>query len=105
MCRLLLLAAFLVQSNLVQTHAHAAQPVAVSQAGPGNANDTPPAPADTADHCFMCWEAAVAGQYLTPSAPILPPPPDHARWEAARTEHEFALGRTPHGWLSRGPPQ
>ena len=108
--RLLLLAAFLIQSTFVQAHVHAAPPatsaaLSVSQdAGPaGDASKHEPA--GTSSYCFLCWEAAVAGQFIQPAATILPPPPQPDGWVVPRSEQAFALGKHSHGWQSRAPPQ
>jgi len=108
--RILLLVAFLVQSTLVQTHVHAAPlaaPAGISAQNATGQSGGPSqhTPADTSGYCFVCWEAAVAGQFLQPTAVFLPPPPQPAGWEAPQFAAEFALGKVSHGWLSRAPPQ
>jgi hypothetical protein len=104
----LLLAAFLLQSLFVQAHVHApstAAPVSAFalQDTPGETSKHEPA--GTSPYCFLCWEAAMAGQFIQPTAEYVPPLQPPVTWAAVRALAGFALGKTSHGWLSRAPPQ
>lgn len=109
--RILLLVAFLVQSIFVQAHVHAAPLAATAglaafEAAEGQTDEpSQHAPGDASSHCFLCWEAAVAGQYVAPPAVVLPPALQPDRWVEAPGLSEFGLGKSFHGWLSRAPPQ
>ena len=109
--RLLLLAAFVVQCVVVQTHVHFARligeahlSVSYHSNGPAErvtASGTVAPP----DYCPLCWESAMAGHYVLPAADILPPPPAIFLWIAIPAMAEFGLRPFSHGWLSRAPPQ
>jgi hypothetical protein len=109
--RFLLLLAFLVQSTYVQAHVHvaplaAAAGIAAAESASHPAEDSSQhGPGDASSHCFQCWEAAVAGQYVAPPAVVLSPAPQSDRWVAVEGISEFGLGKSAHGWLSRAPPQ
>lgn len=109
LCRVFLLVAFLVQSNLVQAHVHAAPlaaPISQSLDAAGQSNESSQhAPDGATGSCFLCWEAAVAGQYVAPPAIVLPPAPQPDSWVSVQRASEFALAKSSHGWLSRAPPQ
>lgn len=106
--RFLLLFAFLLQSTFVQAHVHAAPlaaPVAAAEATSGLPDEPTHAPDDASSHCFVCWEAAVAGNYAAPPAIVLPLPPQPDDFVSVARASELALGKSSHGWLSRAPPQ
>lgn len=109
--RTLLCVAFLAQSVLVQSHVHDASAGAspasyVQQVLPDRhvslAKDDP---TGAADFCLLCWEGAMAGQYVLPpaAATLLAPPVLIAAEQAALAQ--WALRQPPRGWRGRAPPQ
>lgn len=104
---LFLLLAVLVQGILVQSHLH----FAGQQAGPAArasyhaAEVSLPDNSDSSTSSPLCQEAAMAGAYVTPSAPTLAPPLAVVLWAPTLAITEFALPAPPLGWLSRAPPE
>lgn len=107
--RVLLLAAFLVQCTFVQTHVHAAPlaaPAGIAALDPAGPAEAPAhGPDGASSYCFLCWEAAVAGQFVLPTMDSFAALPQPDGWIAAQAATSFALGKFSHGWLSRAPPQ
>jgi hypothetical protein len=108
---ILLAAAFLLQSLFVQAHVHAAA-TAAPVAGAALADASGPAgqtskhePAGSSPYCFLCWEAAMAGQFIQPTVEFVLPLQPPVIWAEVRALAGFALGKFSHGWLSRAPPQ
>lgn len=103
----LLLLVFVAQGVLVRSHLHApgqANALAV-RSGTYQIQSTPGAIGDSSADCVLCQEAAMAGAYLLPHLPVLPPPPALELWVDAATLAAFPLLAPSVGWLSRAPPQ
>jgi hypothetical protein len=106
--RLVLLAAFVAQCVLVQTHVHVTRLPTFGELPAAQAADGPAARSPQqagADYCALCWEAAMAGHYSPPPAVAIPPAPAPFSWIAAAVFAGFGLARPAHGWLSRAPPR
>lgn len=107
--RILALVAFVVQCTLVQSHVHPAERVALPQTSAltaGQAQTTSAGERIAApDNCLLCWEAAMAGNYLLPAAAVHLPPPTLVVWIVAPSMAAFAVRPLSHAWLSRAPPQ
>jgi len=109
--RLLLIAAFVVQCTAVQTHVHFAQLASRTSISAwsdvhGQAEKLfDPQIATAPDSCPLCWEAAMAGHYLSPAADGLALPPAIGAWIVVPALLEFGLRPSSHRWLSRAPPQ
>lgn len=103
----LLLLCFVVNGTALQSHVHFVQQANSFAPAPGHSQiDTAPAgkgnsPAD----CPLCQEAAMAGAYVLPAVPVLPPAPAPVLWIAEATLPAFALLAPAFGWLSRAPPE
>jgi hypothetical protein len=106
--RFLLLGAFLLQSLFVQAHVHAAsaaEPVTIAAQTGTTGETSKDESTGTSPYCFLCWEAAMAGQFVQPTAYFVLPQALPEQWEAPQAAIAFALGKFAHGWLSRAPPQ
>jgi hypothetical protein len=104
---LLLLAAFLGQSIVTQSHIHFA-----SSAAPAVAEGSfkaPPlskrGPADSPADCPVCRELAAAGHYLLPDPVILPSIILPLAWVFVLPLFGIACPQRSHRWQSRAPPQ
>ena len=104
---LLLLLCFVVQGTEVQSHVHFVRQAVSLTVASGNAQveATPAGKSDSPADCPLCRESAMAGDYVLPSAPVLPPPPEQVLWNAAAVLAAFTLLAPPLGWLSRAPPE
>jgi hypothetical protein len=99
----LVLAAFTLQSYVVQTHIHDAAPAAITKAFTNTGNGKSPVDNSPMD-CPFC-QAALAGAFALPATPllvlsavgILLAAPDHP----APASYDAAA----HIWRSRAPPQ
>jgi hypothetical protein len=102
----LLLLCLLVQATAVQSHLHFLRPVSAPAAVAGNHSTlSRPGQSDPAADCPLCQEAAMAGAYVLPPVPALPPPPPQVLWLASASLTPFALLTPARGWLSRAPPE
>jgi len=103
----LLLLGFVVQATAVQSHVHfveQAKPLAVAH-GDGHFMAAHSKAGSLPVDCPLCQEAAMAGAYVLPQAPVLPPPPAPAVWIAVAAMAAFTLLTPSLGWLSRAPPK
>jgi len=103
----LLLFCFVAQGTAVQSHVHF-----VGHASPAfegsvavRLTAAPSGNGDSPANCPLCQEAAMAGAYVLPQAPTLPPPPAPALRIAVAAMAAFTLLTPSLGWLSRAPPE
>jgi hypothetical protein len=102
----LLALCFVVQSTAVQTHVHfAEQANASAAASTGHIEAVTSSKGNSPADCPLCQEAAMAGAYVLPDVPALPPPPTSVLWTATTAMATFAILAPPLGWLSRAPPE
>jgi len=103
---LLLLLCFVVQGTAVQSHVHFVAHASPALAGSSTAHlAAPSSKGDSPVDCPLCQEAAMAGSYVLPSVPVLPPPPALVVWTAVAAMAAFTLLTPTLGWLSRAPPE
>jgi hypothetical protein len=102
----LLLLCLLVQATAVQSHLHfVRQASAVATVTGNHSTLSKPGKGDPAADCPLCQEAAMAGAYVLPPLPALPPPPPQILWLSAASLTPFVLLAPARGWLSRAPPE
>ena len=112
----LTLAAFVMQSFLVQTHIHItpaaekilaslhpAKPGDQNAGSPSNPRDKDPANDDRAN-CPICQEILYAGHYVTPATAAVLPPAVSVSIIALRPEHDAHATAPSHIWQGRAPP-
>ena len=101
------LACFVAQGTAVQSHLHWVEHSAATAAGQGHGyvDSAPSRKGESPADCPLCQAAAVAGAFVLPAIPALPPPPPAALWHATPTLASFALLPPSLGWLSRAPPE
>ncbi len=107
---LALLAAFLGQDVVTQSHVHplgagwdfetAVQTGGAATGAAAEKRHPAKAPAD----CPICRELAMAGHYLAPGPLVLPQPLSSATWLFVLPVAILAFGSRSHSWRSRAPP-
>jgi hypothetical protein len=103
-----LLAAFTLQSFVIQTHIHIGTS-AVTFGFVQNTNaGTPdkPSPLDNdSTNCLFCQEVMHAGHFVMPAAAALALPTEFVSIVPIRIALPLFVGAIAHGWQSRGPPR
>lgn len=105
-----LLAAFLGQDIVTQSHVHPLGAgglfdTAVGTGGSVNGAATEKRyPGRAPTDCPICRELATAGHYLAPDPLVLPETPLAVTWLFLLPIAALALGARSHGWHSRAPP-
>lgn len=106
---LLMLAAFLGQSIVTQSHIHFAGSAAPAVAVAEGSFKAPPlskrGPADSPADCPVCRELAAAGHYLLPDLVTLPGAVLPLVWVFVPPLLGIACPQRSHRWQSRAPPQ
>jgi hypothetical protein len=103
----LLLLCFVVEGTAVQSHVHFVRQASrlAATSGATYVETAPAGKGDSPADCPLCQEAAMAGAYVLPPVPVLPPPPAPVLWTVAAILPAFALLAPSLGWLSRAPPE
>ena len=108
--RIFLLLVFVVQGTIVETHidfAHApsagvaasgSMPLRLASLGQGGRGDK-------SGLCPLCQEAAMAGHYTSPAPAAFTLRAAAPDWIAPPAGSDIGLVASPHGWLSRAPPE
>lgn len=104
---MLLLACLLIHGTAIQTHIHftGQARLAAAMSGAQAGQTVKSGSGGDATECPLCQEAAMAGAYVLPPVPVLPPPPAPVLWTVAAILPAFALLAPSLGWLSRAPPE
>ena len=103
----LLLVCFVVQGIAVQSHVHFVRQANafLTHSGHNQVEAPRSGKGDSPADCPLCREAAMAGAYVLPASPVVPPPSAPVLWTAAAPMAAFAVLAPPLGWLSRAPPE
>jgi hypothetical protein len=103
----LVLVAFVLQSQITQTHTHDIWPGFGQSAISGQHLQTPSPQKqpnhNSPDNCIFCQAAAHAGVFVTPTIQLLVP----TAWvmgEMAPARRTASVGTAAYDWQSRGPP-